>query len=358
MGFFTEGNDLQEALQRLRADPLRPLVLVLAASNLRGGSAIQDDVEALETGAVGPSLRETRRVRVEGSRAMSWFRAHFKIRSLCASVIMTGDGWFEAYEGKADLEDLERRANRAMQELSRRVALGLAMARAVEALYIPNGRRVGAKEWACSKRYAKLEGVCSVVAGRRAPILSAQDNFEVSVRLLDGARVASRFEPHSLLQDVANFVQECCPGEVVGETLHLGTAFPRKIFTHEDYANSLRDLGLAKNCLLVMYQGAVQSANADMAPYPFAALLVWLAALWAYVLRVLGFREPPRQISPFEDDSATSGHPPATSSTIRTMRDLREPATRESEQNEYFGGDSTVFQGGEPDGNDADTDFK
>ena len=71
---------------------------------------------------------------------------------------------------------------------------------------------------------------------------------KLNIRLPDGKSLPKSFKPEQLLNDVRLFV--------VTETgmldFDIGTTFPRKVFAHEDYSKTLKQLGLVPSAAVVI----------------------------------------------------------------------------------------------------------
>ena len=96
---------------------------------------------------------------------------------------------------------------------------------------------------------AKKAAVSEPAAGAEAPREKREyTECKLNIRLPDGKSLPASFKPEQLLNDVRLFV--------VTETsmldFELGTAFPRKVFAHEDYRKSLRELGLVPSAALIV----------------------------------------------------------------------------------------------------------
>ena len=71
---------------------------------------------------------------------------------------------------------------------------------------------------------------------------------KLNLRLPDGKSLPVSFKPEQLLNDVRLFVVT----ETAMLDFELGTTFPRKVFAHEDYKKSLRELGLVPSAALIV----------------------------------------------------------------------------------------------------------
>jgi hypothetical protein len=116
---------------------------------------------------------------------------------------------------------------------------------------------------------------------------------------------------------------------------------PRRRFTlASDGSTSLAAAGLSPNCALVVEQSPLRTAPSG-ADGLFALSWAWVLALWQWMLRLLGMGQAAAL--------PASVRPEASAQRLRggTLADVvhRRP---DGAPNEYFGGDSTVFQGNPP----------
>ena len=177
----------------------------------------------------------------------------------------------EIRQAKRVQREEEEKARTKDQELKRRemgknVSLAKHEREKQEAMLIANERRKERTEQAQAKKRIKDEiakdradhkaadaakKVASgeQTAGAEAPREKREyTECKLNLRLPDGKSLPASFNPDQLLNDVRLFV--------VTETsmldFELGTTFPRKVFAHEDYRKSLRELGLVPSAALIV----------------------------------------------------------------------------------------------------------
>jgi len=343
---FETNASLREALRRvLKADPFRLVVALLpplaSASALKGAV-----VDPLRHAALSRSLR----LLIPGGSEEYWLRVRLgtskRRLSEAKGGILAYDGWLEPFidsdegledvlmdlkEGSANedvlkaLDWLEARLQTAEEKLRTRIAAGFIIANVARDLHIENGKRLSAREFLTLKGNRFFQR-SKLVKGNSAEIVRQSDFVTIVVKLLDGKRISGFFDNDQHLRDVFELVQENCP-DIHAFQLHV--SYPYRTFVVEDLETTLSDLGMKNRVLLIMTQDVNDIAPTEGVLDMFFAMI---AALYAWIF------------------SFFSGHGQTTTTTtnignrdgVHTLRGTDDEERKRP--NEYFGGDSTVFQ--------------
>jgi len=134
------------------------------------------------------------------------------------------------------------------------------------------------------------------------------EKIRVRLKLLDGSVVESSHHPHtSRLQDIA----DC----------DIAQSYPFRVFHESEYCKTLGQLEMKGSTLLLVVPPIRPKELVTVYSWKEYAILQ-IAALWAWILSLFASRHNTKFSSMYSPDRP--GQPPP---------------------NEYFGGDSTVYQG-------------
>lgn len=180
-------------------------------------------------------------------------------------------------------------------------------------------------------------------------------------RLFNGSKLVSKFPKTLKLEEVYKYIDENRHDD--GSPYVLVQVYPRREFDESHMLQTLEILGINSSTLLALEplkretSGTINLLGNSESFLAF--LLAMLTSLWTTIVGMLPFKSTSNRTESFQSEQGRR-IPPQSQGTTHGNRNLRQRRTgtlheldrdNENDRNEYFGGDSTVFQG--PPSNDS-----
>jgi len=212
--------------------------------------------------------------------------------------------------------------------------------------------------WVCGKLRLSAVGKANILLKRmsvkatknKKPVQSS--NIRIRIRLLNGNKIVVSFKPSDTLQQI---VDEIISQDAYTErnTWILATAYPRRSFTDADMDKSLSELKIELNTLIVVEPKEGYDVSTEKSTFSgfFSYFIIWVLSVWEVIRR---WFQPPKELTASATADAISDNVEdalasrATMNLRRRSRNLADLKGKDQPRsNEYFGGDSTVYLGGD-----------